>query len=38
MTGRPFRHSFKVWAQDQDWPELREVWIEADRGGFWDAV
>ena len=38
MTERPFRHSFKVWAQDQDWPQLREVWIEADRGGFWDAV
>jgi F420-dependent oxidoreductase-like protein len=38
MTARPFRHSFKVWAQDQGWPQLREVWIEADRGGFWDAV
>ena len=38
MTERTFRHSFKVWAQDQGWPQLREVWIEADRGGFWDAV
>jgi len=35
---RPFRHSFKVWAQDHDWPHLRETWIEADRGGFWDMV
>ena len=35
---RPFRHSFKFWAQDTSWEELREVWIEADRGGFWDAV
>jgi F420-dependent oxidoreductase-like protein len=35
---RPFRHSFKVWAQDHDWPHLRETWIEADRGGFWDVV
>jgi F420-dependent oxidoreductase-like protein len=38
MTERPFRHSFKVWAQDQDWPQLRDMWVEADRGGFWDAV
>ena len=38
MTERPFRHSFKVWAQDQDWPQLRDMWMEADRGGFWDAV
>lgn len=38
MTNRPFRHSFKVWAQDQDWRQLREIWIEADRGGFWDVV
>lgn len=38
MTDGRFRHSFKVWAQDQDWPQLREVWIEADRGGFWDVV
>jgi F420-dependent oxidoreductase-like protein len=35
---RPIRHSFKVWAQDHDWPHLRETWIEADRGGFWDMV
>jgi F420-dependent oxidoreductase-like protein len=32
------RHSFKVWAQQATWPELREVWLEADRGGFWDMV
>lgn len=38
MTGQPFRHSFKFWAQDHDWADLRQVWVEADRGGFWDAV
>jgi F420-dependent oxidoreductase-like protein len=32
------RHSFKVWAQESDWPTLRDVWIEADRGEFWDMV
>ena len=37
MTEKPFRHSFKVY-QDQDWPQLRDIWTEADRGGFWDAV
>ena len=35
---RSFRHSFKFWAQDTNWDELREVWIEADRAGFWDVV
>jgi len=35
---RPFRHSFKVWSQDADWAQLRDIWIEADRGDFWDAV
>ncbi|MDH3499910.1 MAG: TIGR03560 family F420-dependent LLM class oxidoreductase [Acidimicrobiia bacterium] len=32
------RYSFKVWGQQIDWPELREVWVAADRQGFWDAV
>ena len=32
------RHSFKVWAQQATWDELRDIWIEADRGGFWDVV
>jgi F420-dependent oxidoreductase-like protein len=32
------RHSFKVWAQEASWKQLRDVWIEADRGGFWDMV
>jgi F420-dependent oxidoreductase-like protein len=32
------RYSFKVWAQEADWPLLRDIWIEADRGGFWDMV
>jgi F420-dependent oxidoreductase-like protein len=32
------RYSFKVWAQETDWPTLRDCWIEADRGGFWDMV
>lgn len=32
------RYSFKVWAQEATWPELRDIWIEADRGGFWDVV
>lgn len=32
------RHSFKVWAQQADWPTLRDIWVEADRGGFWDVV
>lgn len=32
------RHSFKLWAQQAEWHQLREAWIEADRGGFWDAV
>jgi F420-dependent oxidoreductase-like protein len=32
------RHSFKVWAQEATWEQLREAWIEADRGGFWDMV
>jgi F420-dependent oxidoreductase-like protein len=31
------RHSFKIWPQEVEWPVLRDVWIEADRGGFWDA-
>ena len=35
---RPFRHSFKVWSQDAEWETLRDIWIEADRGGFWDVV
>lgn len=32
------RWSFKMWAQETDWPTLRDCWVEADRGGFWDAV
>lgn len=32
------RYSFKVWAQEATWPQLRDIWVEADRGGFWDAV
>jgi F420-dependent oxidoreductase-like protein len=32
------RHSFKVWAQEAEWSQLRTAWIDADRGGFWDAV
>ncbi len=32
------RYSFKTWAQEATWEQLREVWIEADRGGFWDMV
>jgi alkanesulfonate monooxygenase SsuD/methylene tetrahydromethanopterin reductase-like flavin-dependent oxidoreductase (luciferase family) len=32
------KHSFKAWAQQADWPTLRDIWIEADRGGFWDVV
>jgi F420-dependent oxidoreductase-like protein len=38
VTGRQFRHSFKFWAQEHDWPQIRQVWIEADRDGFWDVV
>lgn len=38
MTEGRFRHSFKFWAQDQEWSQLRQVWVEADQGGFWDAV
>ncbi len=32
------RHSFKVWAQEATWEQLRNIWIEADQGGFWDMV
>ena len=32
------RHSFKAWGQQTDWPALRDIWIEADRDGFWDMV
>lgn len=32
------RHSFKVWSQEAEWSQLRDIWTEADRGGFWDAV
>ena len=32
------RYSFKLWAQEADWPTLRDAWTEADRSGFWDAV
>jgi len=32
------RYSFKVWAQQAEWPVLRDIWVEADRNGFWDAV
>lgn len=32
------RYSFKTWAQQATWDQLREVWIEADRGGVWDMV
>lgn len=32
------RYSFKVWAQQAEWPQLRDIWVDADRGGFWDMV
>ena len=32
------RFSFKTWGQQIEWPMLRDIWIEADRGGFWDGV
>ncbi len=32
------RHSFKVWAQQAEWSQLRDIWVEADRGDFWDMV
>ena len=32
------RHSFKLWSQQAEWPQLRDAWIEADRDDFWDAV
>lgn len=32
------RYSFKTWPQQAEWSTLREIWIEADRAGFWDAV
>lgn len=38
MSARPVRYSFKAWAQQIGWPELRDIWIDADSGGFWDMV
>jgi probable F420-dependent oxidoreductase len=32
------RYSFKFWGQQASWPDIRQVWIDADRGGAWDAV
>ena len=32
------RYSFKAWGQQITWPTLRDIWIEADRDGFWDMV
>lgn len=32
------RYSFKTWPQQAEWPAVKEIWIEADRGGFWDAI
>lgn len=32
------KYSFKTWPQQVEWPMLRDIWIEADRGGFWDGV
>ncbi len=32
------RYSFKVWAQEATWVQLRDIWVEADKGGFWDMV
>lgn len=32
------KFSFKTWPQQIEWPMLRDIWIEADRGGFWDGV
>ncbi len=32
------RHSFKVWAQQAEWRQLHDIWIDADRDGFWDVV
>lgn len=32
------KYSFKTWPQQVEWPMLKDIWIEADRGGFWDGV
>ncbi len=32
------QYSFKVWAQEAQWPQLRDIWVAADRDGFWAAV
>ncbi len=32
------KFSFKTWGQQIEWSMLRDIWIEADRGGFWDGV
>ncbi len=32
------RYSFKVWPQQAEWSVLRDIWIAADRDGFWDAT
>lgn len=32
------KFSFKTWPQEVEWATLRDIWVEADRGGFWDAV
>lgn len=36
--GPRVRYSFKVWSQEAEWAQLRDIWIEADQGEFWDAV
>lgn len=32
------RYSFKLWSQEAEWSQLRDAWVEADRGDFWDMV
>lgn len=32
------RYSFKMWSQEAEWSQLRDAWVEADRGDFWDMV
>ncbi len=32
------RYSFKLWSQQAEWHQLRDAWVEADRGDFWDMV
>lgn len=27
-----------MWSQEAEWSQLRDAWVEADRGDFWDMV